>query len=125
MSSVAGELLAAADRLEALAGAATEGPWEAHLHEFEPETAEVWGDVKRKAGATAYTQVAQGVTTEDAKPEGPWLTGEDAAYIAAMGPDRGLLLAKWLRHEGQGAAAGLGVLQPVLDLARAINRSET
>ena len=116
------ELAAAAAKLDALAAEATDGPWILAKHEdgriLGIDAHDGYDDVVTTGEVSCMAYCYGGTSTIEA-------TDADWRYIAAMNPLVGKALAAWLRHEAEGAAHGLGVLNPTLDLARAINGGQS
>jgi hypothetical protein len=132
--TLAEELARAADKLDALAAEATDGPWTGRIfddacHQY----ADVIGkqEVEQYSGSyTVTTALVAGGTSEIAQPG--WLYPANAAYIAAMNPLVGKALAEWLRAEGSrldrspAAFGGAPLFKPqpeAMTLARLINGS--
>jgi hypothetical protein len=111
------ELAAAADKLDALASKATEGPWR-----------------DMSMGSEGSTIHAGGNTVSTARRVGRCGEYADAAYIAAMDPLVGKALAAVLREASYTIENNVNVLVPrglpavpvsggLLDLARMVNGS--
>ena len=111
--SPADELVAAAERLEKLAGEATEGPWVSDGHTYELEDASGW-DVDGPSGGYVARLADK----------------QDADYIAAMDPRKGRKLATALRNDAERITDSTDPRfvqavyrgnQDLIDLARLIN----
>lgn len=123
MTSPAEELVAAADKLEALIAGATDGPWVVERQTIASsgvDRLQVRGAHKSwPSGRTSATTVTSGIDEETAGPDDSeyWLGSGDAAYIAAMNPPVGKALAAALRIEGETVAGW----DPALASSHAVN----
>lgn len=101
MPQPAAELRAAADKLRALAAAATQLPWRKHDAEYP--------HLVIQAPADAPASECAGMVSTNLTPN----EDADAAYIAAMQPGVGAALADWLDGEAKKHAASIAAAASV------------